>query len=100
MTVEVALAVLSGAQAERLLVCDEDDQCSDLVTRKQLAAVRESPSYTDHLRLRDVIDVDGPFAGAATMAGTRQAACCDSSDQRCAPAVGHDDADPLSTLSC
>ncbi|WP_345675770.1 hypothetical protein [Yinghuangia aomiensis] len=40
MTVEVALAVMSGARTERLLLCDEDDRCTGLVTRTQLAAVR------------------------------------------------------------
>ncbi|MEU0402758.1 CBS domain-containing protein [Streptomyces sp. NPDC006197] len=54
MTVEVALAVMAGARAGRLLVCDDDDLCTGLVTRVQLAAVRDSSVYTDRLRLRDV----------------------------------------------
>lgn len=66
MTVEVALAVMSGALAEHLFLCDEDDQCTGLVTRAQLAAVRDSPSYTDLVRLRDVIDADQAFAMAVT----------------------------------
>lgn len=66
MTVEVALAVMSGAVAEHLFLCDEDDQCTGLVTRAQLAAVRDSPSYTDLVRLRDVIDADEALALAMT----------------------------------
>lgn len=66
MTVEVALAVMTGALAEHLFLCDEDDQCTGLVTRAQLAAVRDSPSYTDLVRLRDVIDADEAFAMAMT----------------------------------
>jgi hypothetical protein len=66
MTVEVALAVMSGALAEHLFLCDEDDQCTGLVTRAQLAAVRDSPSYTDLVRLRDVIDADEALAMAVT----------------------------------
>ncbi|MCB5183037.1 CBS domain-containing protein [Streptomyces antimicrobicus] len=54
MTVEVALAVMAGARAGRLLVCDDDGVCTALVTPAQLTAVRDSPSYTDHLRLRDL----------------------------------------------
>ncbi|WP_436775950.1 CBS domain-containing protein [Yinghuangia sp. YIM S09857] len=65
MTVEVALAVMAGALAEHLLLCDEDDQCTGLVTRALLAAVRDSPSYTDDVRLRDVIDANEAFAAAA-----------------------------------
>ncbi|MGA4538920.1 CBS domain-containing protein [Uniformispora flossi] len=66
MTVEVALAVMSGARAEHLFLCDEDDQCTGLVTQAQLAAVRDSPSYTDVVRLRDVIDADQALAMAVT----------------------------------
>ncbi|MGW3988627.1 CBS domain-containing protein [Streptomyces sp. NPDC004830] len=55
MTVEVALSVMDGARVERLLLCDEDDQCTGSVTRTELAAHRGSPSYTDRLRLRDVL---------------------------------------------
>ncbi|WP_436789736.1 CBS domain-containing protein [Yinghuangia sp. YIM S10712] len=58
MTVEVALSVMSGALADHLFLCDEDDQCTGVVTRAQLAAVRDSPSYTDLVRLRDVIDAN------------------------------------------
>ncbi|MFI7499209.1 hypothetical protein ACIBVL_11980 [Streptomyces sp. NPDC049687] len=54
MTVEVALSVMAGAQVEYLLLCDGDDQTTGAVTRPQLAAVRDSPAYTDRVRLRDV----------------------------------------------
>lgn len=66
MTVEVALFVMSGALAGHLFLCDEDDQCTGVVTRAQLAAVRDSPSYTDLIRLRDVIDASEAFAMPAT----------------------------------
>ncbi|MFF0887449.1 CBS domain-containing protein [Streptomyces sp. NPDC001046] len=55
MTVEVALSVMDGARVGRLLLCDEDDQCTGSVTRAELSAHRGSPSYTDRLRLRDVL---------------------------------------------
>ncbi|MFI8765371.1 hypothetical protein ACIGN6_10670 [Streptomyces sp. NPDC053792] len=54
MTVEVALAVMAGARAGRLLVCDADGLYTGLVTPAQLTAVRDSPAYTDRLRLRDL----------------------------------------------
>lgn len=97
MTVEVALAVMSGARAERLLLCDEDDQCTGLVTRTQLAAVRESPSYTDRVRLRDVVGADRPFTLTAAMAGTRSV-CCETPDQRRTPVAEHGAAGPLLPL--
>ncbi|BAU84442.1 hypothetical protein SLA_3534 [Streptomyces laurentii] len=59
MTVEVALAVMAGARTELLLVCDNDDQRTGLVTRTQLATVRDSPAYTDRLQLRDLSDDRG-----------------------------------------
>ncbi|MFG2716305.1 CBS domain-containing protein [Streptomyces goshikiensis] len=60
MTVEVALAVMSSAREEHLLVCDEDGLCTGLVTRAQLAAIRDSAAYTDRVRLRAVIGERGP----------------------------------------
>ncbi|MEU3049329.1 CBS domain-containing protein [Streptomyces sp. NPDC006984] len=65
MTVEVALAVMAGARAGRLLVCDNDGLCTGLVTRAQLSAVRDSPAYTDRLRLRDLPGDGAPPAGHA-----------------------------------
>ncbi|APE22553.1 MULTISPECIES: CBS domain-containing protein [Streptomyces] len=64
MTVEVALAVMAGAHTTHLLVCDSDDQCTGLVTRAQLTAVRESPTYTDRLQLRDLSGAGGPLTSA------------------------------------
>ncbi|MGW5737356.1 MULTISPECIES: CBS domain-containing protein [Streptomyces] len=55
MTVELALSVMSGAGAGHLFLCDEDDQCTGLITRARLIEVREDPAYTDQVRLRDVI---------------------------------------------
>ncbi|MFI9828091.1 hypothetical protein ACIHIX_10415 [Streptomyces sp. NPDC051913] len=63
MTVEVALAVMAGAGVESLLLCDGDDACTGSITRTELAVHRRSATYTDRLRLRDVLD--GPFASPA-----------------------------------
>ncbi|MFE0549122.1 CBS domain-containing protein [Streptomyces pilosus] len=54
MTVEVALSVMAAARAGHLAVCDEDDRCTDVVTRVGLTAVRDGLAYTDRMRLRDV----------------------------------------------
>ncbi|WP_399498497.1 hypothetical protein [Streptomyces sp. P17] len=59
MTVEVALSIMAGARVEYLLLCDGDDQCTGSVTRAELVAHRGSSTYTDRIRLRDVLD--GPF---------------------------------------
>ncbi|EFL33631.1 conserved hypothetical protein [Streptomyces viridochromogenes DSM 40736] len=59
MTVEVALSVMAGARVEYLLLCDGDDQCTGSITRADLAVHRGSSTYTDRLRLRDVLD--GPL---------------------------------------
>jgi len=56
MTVEVALAVMAGAGVEYLLLCDGDDECTGSITRAELAVHRRSSTYTDQLRLRDVLD--------------------------------------------
>ncbi|WP_412180921.1 CBS domain-containing protein [Streptomyces goshikiensis] len=66
MTVEVALAVMAGAHADHLLVCDEDGLCTGMVTRAQLTTVRDSAAYTDRTRLRDVLGDRGPFASPMT----------------------------------
>lgn len=68
MTVEVALSVMAGARVEHLLLCDGDDQCTGSVTRAELTAHRDSSTYTDRIRLRDVLD------GSFTSSGTRSAA--------------------------
>ncbi|MEU9471481.1 CBS domain-containing protein [Streptomyces avermitilis] len=60
MTVEVALSVMASARAGHLFLCDEDGQCTGLITRAQLTVVRDSPSYTDQVRLGDIVgDVPG-----------------------------------------
>ncbi|MGG7572880.1 CBS domain-containing protein [Streptomyces sirii] len=66
MTVEVALSVMAGARTGHLLVCDEDDLCTGLVTRDRLAAVHEGATYTDRLRLRDVLGEREPFTSPLT----------------------------------
>jgi CBS domain-containing protein len=65
MTVEVALSVMAGAQVGHLLVCDGDELCTGLITRAQLTVVRDSPAYTDRIRVADVLRADGP--GALTL---------------------------------
>ncbi|MFE6102321.1 CBS domain-containing protein [Streptomyces laurentii] len=64
MTVEVALAVMAGARTGHLIVCDNDDQRTGLVTRAQLATARDSAAYTDLLRLRDLRHDGGPAASS------------------------------------
>ncbi|MFB7468952.1 CBS domain-containing protein [Streptomyces sp. NPDC056224] len=66
MTVEVALCVMTSARAGHLLVCDEDGLYTGLVTRAQLAAVRDSDAYTDRVRLRDVLGDRVPFVPPLT----------------------------------
>jgi len=64
MTVEVALAVMAGARGEYLTLCDGDDQCTGLITRARLAVLRDSSTYTDHIRLREVLDGPSTPPGA------------------------------------
>ncbi|MFE9637138.1 CBS domain-containing protein [Streptomyces sp. NPDC006463] len=75
MTVEVALAVMSSARTDHLLVCDEDGLCTGLVTQAQLATIRDSSAYTDQVRLRAVIGERGPFVTSSrtTMAEAEHA---------------------------
>ncbi|MEU0176503.1 CBS domain-containing protein [Streptomyces massasporeus] len=74
MSVEVALAVMAAARTVRLVVCDQDGQCTGLVTRTELAAVRDSSDYTDRVRLRDILGDHGSFASpVTTMAEAEQA---------------------------
>lgn len=63
MTVEVALAVMAGARVEYLTVCDGDDQSTGLITLVRLAGLRDSSTYTDRIRLRDVLDGTPPAPG-------------------------------------
>ncbi|MFI0264030.1 CBS domain-containing protein [Streptomyces sp. NPDC017056] len=62
MSVEVALSVMAAARTGRLVVCDQDSQCTARVTQRELTAVRNSSAYTDRVRLRDVLGVHAPFA--------------------------------------
>ncbi|MGW7261739.1 CBS domain-containing protein [Streptomyces sp. NPDC054834] len=64
MTVEVALAVMASARVEYLTVCDGDDQSTALITLVRLAGLRDSSTYTDRIRLRDVLDGPLPSSGA------------------------------------
>lgn len=61
MSVEVALSVMAAARTGRLVVCDQDGQCTGLVTRTELAAVRDSSAYTDRVRLREILGDHGSF---------------------------------------
>ncbi|MFD9246013.1 CBS domain-containing protein [Streptomyces sp. NPDC059556] len=77
MTVEVALAVMAGARAGHLLVCDEDGLCTEVVTQAQLTAIRDSTAYTDRVRLRDLLGDRGPVASpVTTMAEAEHAMRC------------------------
>ncbi|MFH8555783.1 MULTISPECIES: CBS domain-containing protein [Streptomyces] len=95
MTIEVALAVMTSARTEHLLVCDNDGLCTQLVTQAQLAAVRDSPAYTDRVQLRDILDNRGPFTSPATtiteaqhaMRGRRPGALPVVDEQGSAPGV-------------
>ncbi|MFF5728280.1 CBS domain-containing protein [[Kitasatospora] papulosa] len=66
MTVEVALSVMASARTRHLLVCDDSGLCTGLVTQSQLAAVRESPAYSDRVQLRDILGDRGPFTSPVT----------------------------------
>ncbi|MFB7515462.1 hypothetical protein [Streptomyces sp. NPDC056144] len=66
MTVEVALSVVISARSEHLLICDDDGLCTRLVTRAQLAVVRDSSTYTDRIRLRDIPGDHRPFTSPPT----------------------------------
>ncbi|WP_351230682.1 CBS domain-containing protein [Streptomyces sp. NPDC002133] len=67
MTVEVALSVMASARAGHLLVCDEDSQCTGVVTQTRLTAVRNDSAYTDRVRLRDIHGDSVPFASSVTV---------------------------------
>ncbi|MFI5975734.1 CBS domain-containing protein [Streptomyces sp. NPDC051452] len=66
MSVEVALTVMAAARTGRLVVCDQDDQRTGLVTRTELAAVRDSSDYTDRVRLRDILGDHGSSTSPVT----------------------------------
>ena len=67
MTVEVALSLMAGARVDHLVLCDGDEQSTGLITRARLAVLRDSPTYTDRLRLRDVLD--GRFTSPGALPG-------------------------------
>ncbi len=78
MTVEVALAVMAGARSAHLLVCDGDGEGHDgeglaacRVTLARLTAVRQSPAYTDRLRLRDLSGEGEPPTPVTALAAGR-----------------------------
>jgi len=74
MSVEVALSVMAAARTGRLVVCDQDDQCTGLVTRTELTAVRDSSAYTDRVRLCDLLGDHGSFTSPVmTMAEAEHA---------------------------
>ncbi|WP_414930763.1 hypothetical protein [Streptomyces sp. Je 1-369] len=70
MTIEVALSVMAGARTGHLFICENDGLSTQLVTQAQLAAVRDSPEYTDRVQLRDILDGSGPSAGPALYMNT------------------------------
>jgi hypothetical protein len=70
MTVEVALVLMAGARVDHLVLCDGDDQSTGSITLARLAVLRESPAYTDRIRLRDILDGPSTSAGEAVRAGT------------------------------
>lgn len=67
MTVEVALSLMAGAGVDHLVLCDGDEQSTGLITLARLAVLRGGPTYTDRLRLRDVLD--GPFTSSGALPG-------------------------------
>ncbi|KUL65093.1 hypothetical protein ADL28_08425 [Streptomyces violaceusniger] len=66
MTIEVALSVMASARTGHLLVCDDDGLRTGLVTRAQLAVVRDSSAYTDRVQLRDILGDHGLFTSPVT----------------------------------
>ncbi|MFI9645140.1 CBS domain-containing protein [Streptomyces sp. NPDC052040] len=66
MSIEVALSVMAAARTSRLVVCDQDDQRTGLVTRTDLTTVRDSSAYTDRVRLRDILGDHGSFTSPVT----------------------------------
>ncbi|MGX1880388.1 CBS domain-containing protein [Streptomyces sp. NPDC055287] len=68
MSVEVALSVMAAARTGRLVVCDQDGQCTGLVTQTELTAVRDNSAYTDRVRLRDILGDHRSFTSPVTTA--------------------------------
>ncbi|MFG2475865.1 CBS domain-containing protein [Streptomyces fagopyri] len=74
MSVEVALSVMAAARAGVLVVCDQDGQCTGLVTQTELTAIRDGSAYTDRVRLRDILGDHGSFASPVTTMAEAEAA--------------------------
>ncbi|MET9667949.1 CBS domain-containing protein [Streptomyces sp. NPDC006475] len=74
MSVEVALSVMAAARTGRLVVCDQDGQCTGLVTQAELTAVRDSSAYTDRVRLRDILGDRRTFTSPVTTAAEAERA--------------------------
>ncbi|SOD62144.1 hypothetical protein SAMN06297387_104314 [Streptomyces zhaozhouensis] len=62
MTVEVALSLMAAADTGHLVICDDDGQRTGCVALDRLTDVRDSPGYTDRVRLRDLADTAGHCA--------------------------------------
>ncbi|MET7456506.1 hypothetical protein ABZT03_32430 [Streptomyces sp. NPDC005574] len=86
MTVEVAEFVMTSARVEHLVLCDADDQSTGSVSRAQLTLARGSSTYTDRVRLRDIL------GGSSASLGVRTAAV---GENGIAPGVHTVPADPL-----
>ncbi|MEW2548917.1 hypothetical protein AB0910_24645 [Streptomyces sp. NPDC047002] len=71
MTVEVALSVMAAARTGQLAVCDEDGQCTVLVTLARLTSVRDSAGYTDRTRLGDIVRGAGMPGAPSSPAAAR-----------------------------
>ncbi|MEU9142281.1 CBS domain-containing protein [Streptomyces sp. NPDC048404] len=66
MSIEVALSVMAAARTDRLIVCDQDCQCTGLVTQTELTAVPDSTAYTDRVRLSDILGDHRSFISPVT----------------------------------
>ncbi|MDK1348144.1 CBS domain-containing protein [Streptomyces sp. 378] len=66
MTVEVALSVMAAARSGHLVVCDEDGQCTGMVTHARLTDVCDGLGFTNRVRLRDIVGDDESFATPLT----------------------------------
>ncbi|WFB08598.1 CBS domain-containing protein [Streptomyces sp. LX-29] len=75
MTVEVALSLMAGARVDHLVLCDGDDQSTGLITLARLAVLRDSPTYTDRVRLRDVLPGPSTSSGQSVLFLLCEASC-------------------------
>ncbi|MGY6021642.1 CBS domain-containing protein [Streptomyces spinosirectus] len=66
MSVEVALSVMAAARTDRLVVCDQDGECTGLIAHAELTALRDSSAYTDRVRLRDLLGDHQSFTSPVT----------------------------------